>query len=86
MILKCVIFLVTCEDQFIKINGNATENPEDDVIVELNDINLDYVFETLAINNVTFGGRATGKFLASDLFSGIPRFATPGVGCERFVV
>lgn len=77
--IKVRDFLVTCEDQFIKINGNATENPEDDVIVELNDINLDYVFETLAINNVTFGGRATGKFLASDLFSGIPRFATPGL-------
>ncbi len=75
-------FLVTCEDQFIKINGDATDNPEDDIIVELNDINLDYVFETLAINNVTFGGRATGKFQASDLFSGMPRFATPGLNVK----
>ncbi len=72
-------FYVTCEKQFLKIDGNASDRPEDEMVVELNDINLDYVFETLAINNVTFGGRATGVFYASDLFSGVPRMYTEGL-------
>ena len=72
-------FYVTCENQFLKINGMASGNPDDEMVVELSDINLDYVFETLAINNVTFGGRATGVFYASDLFSGVPRMYTEGL-------
>lgn len=70
---------VTCEKQYIKINGVASDVPEDEITVELSDINLDYVFETLAIDNVTFGGRATGTFYASDLLSGIPRMYTEGL-------
>lgn len=72
-------FKVTCEKQFVKIDGVASNNPDDGITVELNDINLDYVFETLAINNVTFGGRATGVFYASDLLSGVPRLYTEGL-------
>lgn len=70
---------VTCDKQFIKINGIASDKVEDEIVVELNDINLDYVFETLAIDNVSFGGRATGIFYASDLFSGVPRMFTEGL-------
>lgn len=70
---------ITCDKQFIKINGVASEQVEDEVAVELNDINLDYVFETLAIDNVMFGGRATGIFYAADLFSGVPRMFTKGL-------
>lgn len=71
--------LVTCEKQFIKINGMASDCPEDEITLELSDINLDYVFETLSIDNVMFGGRATGLFYASDLFSGVPRMYTRGL-------
>lgn len=74
--------LVTCEKQFLKIDGAAGSLPDDELVVELNDINLDYVFETLAIDNVTFGGRATGVFYASDLFSGIPQMYTRGLSVE----
>ncbi|WP_407402971.1 translocation/assembly module TamB domain-containing protein [Sodaliphilus sp.] len=65
------------DDQFVKINGEASKNPESELCLELNDISLDYVFETLNINHVTFGGQATGKFYASDLFSKAPRIYTP---------
>ena len=67
------------DDQWIKINGTCSPNPDDELCLELNDISLDYVFETLNINNVDFGGRATGKFYAADLFSGAPRLSTPGL-------
>lgn len=66
-----------CEKQFIKIGGKVSKDPDDELCVSLNDINLDYIFETLNIDNVKFGGRAVGKFYASDLLSGAPRIATP---------
>lgn len=72
-------FNVNCEDQFVKINGTASHNSDDKICVELQDINLNYVFETLEISNVTFGGRGTGKFYASEVFTKTPKLATPGL-------
>lgn len=65
--------------QFALINGKATNNPEDKLNVDLRDIDLDYVFETLNINYVTFGGRASGTLQASELFSGHPVLTTTGL-------
>ena len=65
------------DNQFIRVNGKASKNPDDVLCLELSDINLDYVFGTLAIDHVDFGGRATTKVYASDLFSGAPRLHSP---------
>ncbi|MDE6715502.1 MAG: translocation/assembly module TamB, partial [Muribaculaceae bacterium] len=70
-----------CDKQFVKIDGNISADPDDQLFVNLHDINLDFVFETLEIPNVSFGGRGTGEFWASNLFSKIPTLAT-----ERFYV
>ena len=67
------------DDQFIRINGKVSHDPDDELCLELNDMNLDYVFETLAIDHVDFGGRATSKVYASDLLSGSPRLYTPSL-------
>ncbi|MBR6282916.1 MAG: translocation/assembly module TamB [Muribaculaceae bacterium] len=67
------------DQQWVRIAGMASRNPDHELCLELNDMSLDYVFETLNIPNVDFGGRATGKFFASDLFSGAPRLSTPGL-------
>ena len=66
-------------EQFISINGKVSHDPDDELCVELNDVSLDYVFETLAVDHVDFGGRATSKFYASDLLSGNPRLYTPSL-------
>ena len=66
-------------DQFIHINGKVSHDPNDVLCLEMNDMNLDYVFETLAIDHVDFGGRATSKVYASDLLSGAPRLYTPSL-------
>ena len=71
-------FKVTCDKQFVRINGRTTPDSDERLIVELKDINLGYVFETLQINHVTFGGYATGKIVASDLFSVSPKLETDG--------
>lgn len=69
-------FKVTCDKQFVSINGRTSSETDDKLEVELKDINLDYIFETLQINNVTFGGYATGKIVASELLGKEPRLET----------
>ncbi len=67
------------DQQLIRINGIASHDPDDELCLELNDVNLDYVFGTLAIDHVDFGGRATSKFIVSDIFSGAPRLHSPSL-------
>ena len=67
------------EEQLLRINGKASHDPDDKLYLELNELNLDYVFGTLAIDHVDFGGIATSKFILSDLFSGAPRIYTPSL-------
>lgn len=62
--------------QYALIQGTATASPEDTLFIRLQDIDLDYVFETLAIPNVVFGGKASGVLTASALFSKEPVLKT----------
>ena len=80
-VLRVDDFRVTCDKQFVAINGKTSTNEDDILSVELKDINLDYIFETLQINNVTFGGVATGKINVSELLTKSPKLET-----ERFFV
>ena len=66
-------------NQYLQINGKISHDPDDQLCLEMNDMNLDYVFETLAIDHVDFGGRATSRIYASDLLSGAPRLYTPSL-------
>ena len=66
----------SCEDQFIKIKGKVSKDPDDALNVSLQNIHLDYIFETLKINHVNFGGVATGELQLADLFSKSPRLST----------
>ncbi|MBP3299702.1 MAG: translocation/assembly module TamB domain-containing protein [Muribaculaceae bacterium] len=69
--------------QYAVINGKATASPDDRLTVDLRNIDLDYVFETLNINYVTFGGRASGTVEASRLFSGLPVLQTSGLKVDN---
>ena len=71
------------DDQYVNIDGVISHDPEDLLCLDLGDMSLDYIFDTLAINNVDFGGRATGKFYAADVFSGTPNLYTPGLHVEH---
>lgn len=75
---------ISREGQFITINGEASPDSEHQILLNLNNVNLDYVFETLAINNVTFGGNATGTFYASNLFTKQPILYTPSLNVKGF--
>lgn len=62
--------------QFIDINGKVSDNPEDKITVELASIDVDYIFNFLNINYVTFGGMATGKVVGSELLTSSPKAST----------
>lgn len=69
-------FRVSHSDQLLSIDGSASADTTSTLLLRLRDINLDYVFETLNIPNVMFGGDATGTFHASRLFSRTPEAYT----------
>lgn len=62
--------------QYALIEGKATASPQDSIRISLNNIDLDYIFETLAINYVQFGGRASGTLTASSVFTKSPVLRT----------
>ena len=63
---------ISNNDQFVNINGRASDNPADLLNIDLAGIDLEYIFGTLNINYVDFGGIATGKAHVSNLFSKLP--------------
>ncbi|MDE6485545.1 MAG: translocation/assembly module TamB [Duncaniella sp.] len=70
--------------QELSVNGIVTPDSTDVLTVKLRNIDLGYVFETLGINHVTFGGIATGDFYASQLFKDSRRMFTPMLSVKDF--
>ena len=69
-------FSVRHDDQFVLIDGVSDRNVDQFVEVKLSGIDLSYIFDTLNINYVTFGGLATGEVFATELFSANPQIKT----------
>lgn len=72
------------DNQFVKMNGKASPNPDDIIKLQLSSIDLGYIFETLKINHVAFSGEATGDFYASSLFTKTPKLNTPKLHVKNF--
>lgn len=76
-------FGATRPGQTLAINGVAAADSLSRMVVSLDHIDLDYVFETLAISDaVNFGGRATGRLYAEALLSNDPVLYTPRLMVE----
>ena len=71
-------------NQYIHIDGSASDLPGDTITVTLSDIDLAYIFNTLNINYVTFGGMVSGKALASEIFSKTPYLETRDLHATDF--
>lgn len=61
-------FQFSHRDRYIRINGRLSDNPKDTVKVNLKEINIGYVFDIANIDDVDFGGDATGTAYASGVF------------------
>jgi len=69
--------------QSLSINGTASTDSADRLVVKLDHIDLDYIFETLNISDaVQFGGCATGDFYGFRLLSKEPALYTPRLYVE----
>ena len=69
-------FEVRHDSQFLRLDGNISKLPEDELTLQLNDINLDYIFGSLNIKHVVFGGQATGIFSIAGLLNKEIRLST----------
>ncbi len=69
--------------QYITLGGTVSDDPADELCLQLLNVNLDYVFETLDISAAMFGGDASGKFYAAGLFTKEPRLNTPGLHVDN---
>lgn len=67
------------DNQYLTISGKASGDPLDRINVDLAGIDLQYIFNILNINYVAFGGIATGRAYASDIFSSSPIARTDGL-------
>lgn len=75
----------SCPGQELAINGVISDLPDDRLTVELDNINVDYIFETLRMSpQVRFGGHATGTVTASGLLSPEPVLQTNDLFVRNF--
>ena len=69
--------------QSLNIHGVASADSIDRLIVDLDAIDIDYIFDSLNMSDaVQFGGRATGSFYGMKLLSGDPVLYTPRLKVE----
>jgi len=61
-------FLFEHNNQHLMINGSLTNHSSDSLMVDLNKIKLEYVFDILQFHPVDFKGLASGKAYLSQLF------------------
>ncbi|MDE6299772.1 MAG: translocation/assembly module TamB, partial [Muribaculaceae bacterium] len=73
---------ISHDGQFVEIDGVASANPDDSLSVKLAGIDLGYIFDTLNINYVTFGGVATGDITARNVFTPLPEALTDNLTVE----
>lgn len=69
-------FSLKSSTQSINIDGSASATAADSLTIDLNNIVLSSIFETLEIDKALIGGRATGRFIATELLSSQPILCT----------
>ncbi|GBU07039.1 DUF490 domain-containing protein [Bacteroidales bacterium] len=61
-------FAIDHGNQYLKIDGSASKIPEDKLHIDLRQVNLEYIFTSLGIKALEFGGYASGSIELADLY------------------
>ncbi|MDF9830720.1 translocation/assembly module TamB domain-containing protein [Parabacteroides sp. PF5-6] len=61
-------FMVAHNQQFLHLDGTVSPDPTDTLYMNLQQMELSYIFEILNIPVLQFGGQATGAFVVNDLY------------------
>lgn len=56
------------DNRFLSINGKISDSPNDSIVAQLNDIQIDYVLDLVNFTAVRFGGRASGKAQIANIY------------------
>jgi hypothetical protein len=64
-------FMISLDDQRLYVDGTISDSPGDTLLLDLNRIELSYIFDALQLNALRFGGKATGLFHASDPYHNV---------------
>ncbi|MCM1337956.1 MAG: translocation/assembly module TamB [Candidatus Amulumruptor caecigallinarius] len=75
-------WLLSHGEQYIALGGTLSAAETDSAYIDLADVDLDYVFDTLNIPNVDFGGHATGHFTVRQALSKAPVAWTDALAVE----
>lgn len=62
-------FYASHGDEYLLIDGAISKNPADILLLDLKDIELSYIFNTVNIEVLKFGGKATGTVNVQDVFN-----------------
>lgn len=60
-------FLFERPGQHLRIDGKITQHPADSCLIELNNIDVQYVLNIVQFDDVEFGGLATGKVMLKNI-------------------
>jgi hypothetical protein len=61
-------FHILHDTQYVRLDGTISKDPQDALVLDLNDIELSYIFDIVNNRVLQFGGLATGIFDISDLY------------------
>jgi hypothetical protein len=68
-------FALNHGDQHLIIDGIASASPTDSIVVDMNQLEVDYILDLVNFHSVTFEGLATGKAYAKQLFGDFSAWA-----------
>ena len=62
-------FSMSHGEQHLNIDGVASNNPEDSIIIDLNKMDVEYILDLVNFHSVDFSGKASGKVYANNIFN-----------------
>ena len=77
-------FNVHHHQQHITIDGCASNNPNDSLTVDLNEVEVSYILDLVKFDAVEFSGKATGQAIAKSLFGELDAHAKLDVHNFKF--
>ena len=61
-------FTIECGDQFLTLDGIASEHSEDSLTVQMRGVDIEYILDLVNFHAVTFSGKATGGGTLRNVF------------------
>lgn len=74
--VECHNFKIGNGNQYLQIDGKASPNPNDSLIAVLNDIEVAYILDLVNFHSVRFGGKASGRAVANNIFGSPDAYAS----------